>query len=250
MEVKTYVLKDNRTNPVWQLRHKDVMVDFKDPKTKTTRKRQIRYCKGYSTFWDDELPEKAKTTSIDLVNGKYQADANDSVLNSYLQIHPEYGVNYKLLDPEGDAIAELEITDKVDDAIIKLKELSEENRTAVAVSIFGEASTRTSSNETLRLRLRDYIKDTENLLADNSLKAEHFMEVIKSPRTQVMFFVTQALRLDVIEVTKDKTGIRWVQNKGVIMPLASGEDAVIALTEYLLDKKNRNTFEKLKTEIG
>ncbi len=159
-------------------------------------------------------------------------------------------MNYKLLDPEGDAIAELEITDKVDDAIIKLKELSEENRTAVAVSIFGEASTRTSSNETLRLRLRDYIKDTENLLADNSLKAEHFMEVIKSPRTQVMFFVTQALRLDVIEVTKDKTGIRWVQNKGVIMPLASGEDAVIALTEYLLDKKNRNTFEKLKTEIG
>lgn len=248
----TYVLTSGSVNPVWQLRHKDVYVDYKDGdgKNAKVRKRKIRYVKGHPTFWDDELPVEAKTTAIDLKDGKYEADKNDSVLNEYLQIHPEFNKKFKLLDPEADAEAILREKELIDDAKARLREMDADKMKAVAITIFGDRTTRSWGEGTIKLQLHEYIEDAKTVVKDGLTKPQFFLEVIDDPRTQMVFFVTEAIRENILQVSEDKTSVRWTDGKGVIIPVASGQDPIRTLADFLLEKDGKPTRDKITKALA
>lgn len=247
--INTYVLKESTKAPCWVLRHNDVMVDFKDPKTKKVRKRKIRYSKGQHTFWDDELDSSVKTTSVEFLDGKFTAQISDDVLNNYLQIHPHFNDRFKLFDPEADAVRELDIVESIDEAKSVLRKLTPDMQKAMAVTLFGDQATRSWKEGTVKLQLHQYIDDKENEAKNGMSKANYFVEVSEDPFTQMLFFTTQGIRENKIEISSDKTAVRWTDGKGVICPVPSGKDPLRILAEFLLEKEGRPTFEELKKKL-
>lgn len=253
--INTYVLLTGSINPVWQLRQNNVLVDFeevddKGKKTGNVSRRKIRYVKGERTIWDDEIPEKRKTSSIDLVDGKIEIDQKDSILNLYMQTHPEYKVNFKLLDLDAEAEEEYRLMQIVDEARDKLSKLDLSKAKAVAVTLFGARSARGWGEARVKLALRDYIEDTDSKPTVSQLNPEYFLDVIENPSTDAKFMVLDAIDAAVIEVAPDSKSVRWTENNGVIIPVAQGKDPISEMAEFILSKEGKTTFTDLKKKLG
>lgn len=243
---KRYVLTEKSKatkSPVWVLRKAPLV------ETKQGLKR-IRYVRGAHTIKDEDLDEKLKTTTVEFTDGTLTIPLSDKILIKYVESHPEYNVNYKLLDPEGDAEEALRKEDLIDEAKAKLRKLNEVERAAVAAIIFGDSATRGLKDNSIRLKLNEYIKDVETKVDKEKTKPEYFVEVLGEPLTEAKFLVIQAIRQNVIEVSTDKTSVRWTKDKGVIVPVASGESPVNKLAEFIMSKKGGNTIQELSERLS
>jgi hypothetical protein len=233
--------------PVWVLR--------KNPYIETEEGlKQIRYVRGSKTIFADDIDEKLPSTTIEFHDGTLNVPKADKLLNEYLQAHPEFNKNFKLFDPDAEALAELQMEDEIDEAIVILNSMKQSEREAVSVSIWGDLGTRDSNDEILRLKLKKYIKEKTK---DGKLKedftgktqAKHFVELAQDPTNEVRFLAIQAKRAGIIEISPNKTAVTWA-NGGVIVPVASGQSPISKFVDHLNSSEGELTLQELSKKLG
>ena len=235
--------------PVWVLR--------KNPYIETEEGlKQIRYVRGAHSIFAEDIDDKIPSTALEFHDGTLSVPKADKVLNEYLQSHPEFNKNFKLFDPDAEALAELKMEDEIDEATELLKSMNSNEREAVAVSIWGDLGTRDSNDELLRLKLKKYIKEKNK---DGTLKtvgkfgkksqAKHFQELAKDPTNEVRFLAIQAKRKGIIEISPNKTAVTWA-NGGVIVPVASGQSPITKFVDHLQSSEGELTLQELSKKLG
>ncbi len=249
--INTYILTSESKNPMWALRHKDVMVN--DPKTK--KPRRIVYKKGAATIYVDKMSDEElqmRHTANEFKDGKMEVPETNGLLNEYLKIHPEFGKKFKLLAPAADARKELKYEDTIFDSLTILNKLAEEELLAMAAILFGDRATRLWDPQTAKLKLNHYIKvlkqenDLIKEVEPGVIQAEYFARLSKEPTTQLKFMVIEALRNEVIELNPDKTVVRWADNHNTIIPVATGKNYLDEMAEFLMSSEGGSTLKKLE----
>lgn len=105
------------------------------------------------------------------------------------------------------------------------------------VNVYGEQK----SPAKIRIEYADYA----------SKKPEYFMKTANSPVTKAAFFVTRAIELGILDITKRQGYVLWGESGHPIMELKFGKPVVDQISEYALSDTNESKafYKQLKAVL-
>lgn len=234
VEMNNYLLKGNKKNESWQLRSNDVSVLVNG------KRRTLRYCKEESSIYKDEQSSDSKVTFIWFVHGVLRVSPEDKTLNKYIQNHPDFGKKFYLHNEEADAQNELKKIEQEDEIRLLLNALSLEEKEAVATVLFGMNVVSRWSPDKIKLECYNFLKKNPARL----------LEVIKDPATELIYLVSAGIKLNVLEISSDKTSIRWYDSKDEIIPVPRGVNPLTEMSQFLRTNDALVTLQEIGDRIN
>lgn len=236
VEMNHYLLKGNFKNESWLLRNNKTLFG-EDEKG---RRRRMRYCEGESSIYYDEQNPDSEPTFLAFEHGSLLVNKNDKTRNLFVQKQPEFGEKFYLFNEQDEAVNELAKLKEEDEVRSMLSELNLEQKEAIAIVLFGLNVVQRWSSEKIELECYKFLKS-------NPMRMK---EVINDPATELIYLVAGALSLGVIEISADKTSIRWSDSRNEIIPIPRGVNPLTEMSQFLRTTDALVTLQEIGDRIN
>lgn len=234
---KLYVLKNDRKNPNWELRNRDVRIPRYDEKGNLLGLREIQFVKGASSIWKEDNDKEGSPSSIWFKEGSVSIPQDDKIQIKFVESHPEFGVKFELFDPESRAADEyikFELAEKATE-ILRENADDEDKLAAVAASLFGATSMNWGAKQT-KMRCFAFAKE----------KPQEVIDALNDPASHSNYVAAVGFRKSIVSTNPQKTAVVWNDaDRGIICQVPAGQKALRVLGEFLFDEKNLVTLQKI-----
>jgi hypothetical protein len=201
-----------------------------------TSNRALRYSPNQKTPFEDEQDKNVILEPIIFEDGFLKVPKTNPVLQWFLDIHPDKGLKFEVVDNEKDAETELEAMNYEVDALIAAKQLGLSELERIGRVILGRDVTKMSTAE---------LKRDVLVYARNNPKG--FLDTLNDPMTNMS--ATVALMFD-----KGLLGYRagkdvhfnLTNNKKRMLTVPYGEDRDYIVASYLQSDEGLETFKLLE----
>ena len=201
-----------------------------------TSNRALRYSPNQKTPFEDEQDKNVILEPIIFEDGFLKVPKTNPVLQWFLEIHPDNGKKFEVVDNEKDAEVELEVMNYEVDALIAAKQLGLNDLERIGRVILGRDVTKMSTAE---------LKRDVLVYARNNPKG--FLDTLNDPMTNMS--ATVALMFD-----KGLLGYRagkdvhfnLPNNKKRMLTVPYGEDRDYIVASYLQSDEGLETFKLLE----
>jgi len=234
VEINTYLLRGNLKNEAWIIRNNKTLF-----KTINGKRRRLRYCEGETSIFYDEQNPESEPTFLVFEHGSLRVHPDDNTRNKFIQTHPDFDVKFYLLDEQKEAREQLAKLQQEDEVRLMLAELNVEQKEAVAIVMYG-------MNVVLRWNTDKIAVECYNMLKNNPTRLK---EVINDPATELIYLVSAAISLGVIEIAADKTAIKWSDSKEEIIPIPRGVNPLSEMAQFLRTNEALVTLQEIGDRV-
>ena len=203
--------------------------------------RALRYARNQKSVFEDEQDDNAIVEPVIFEDGALVVPANNPLLSQFLDIHPLNGQIFMELNPEKEAITDIEDMNVELDAQIAARNMDLETMLAIARLVWGPVVDTMTTPELKRdilLYARQYPIQLIEMLNDPSL-AETAMA------SKALSSGLFSMRNNNREIWFNMTG-----NKRKLMNVQQGEDPVYILTVYLESAEGKEVLEMVKSKLS
>jgi hypothetical protein len=201
-----------------------------------TSNRALRYSPNQKTPFEDEQDKNVILEPIIFEDGFLKVPKTNPVLQWFLEIHPDNGKKFEVVDNEKDAETELEVMNYEVDALIAAKQLGLNDLERIGRVILGRDVTKMSTAELKR-----------DVLVYARRSPKEFLNTLNDPMTNMS--ATVALMFD-----KGLLGYRagkdvhfnLPNNKKRMLTVPYGEDRDYIVASYLQSDEGLETFKLLE----
>ena len=201
-----------------------------------TSNRALRYSPNQKTPFEDEQDKNVILEPIIFEDGFLKVPKTNPVLQWFLEIHPDNGKKFEVVDNEKDAETELEVINYEVDALIAAKQLGLNDLERIGRVILGRDVTKMSTAELKR-----------DVLVYARRNPKEFLNTLNDPMTNMS--ATVALMFD-----KGLLGYRagkdvhfnLPNNKKRMLTVPYGEDRDYIVASYLQSDEGLETFKLLE----
>lgn len=201
-----------------------------------TSNRALRYSPNQKTPFEDEQDKNVILEPIIFEDGFLKVPKTNPVLQWFLEIHPDNGKKFEVVDNERDAETELEVINYEVDALIAAKQLGLNDLERIGRVILGRDVTKMSTAELKR-----------DVLVYARRNPKEFLNTLNDPMTNMS--ATVALMFD-----KGLLGYRagkdvhfnLPNNKKRMLTVPYGEDRDYIVASYLQSDEGLETFKLLE----
>ena len=222
---RIYTLKGRSTPLSYTLasRHtqRNALLYF-DEKTGTNR--ALRYSRNQKSPFMDEQDEHAIVEPIVFEDGILRVDKHNTLLNKFLELHPQRGMVFEEVDFERDADSAIDKINYEIDALIAAKSLPIEKMEAICRVALGLNVDRMSSSELKR-----------DVLLYAKQNPREFLEMLDDPDMDLDDHAYQFVNAGLISVRRN--GDLWFSlpdNKKKICSTPYGQDPMDVLAAWLM----------------
>lgn len=242
---RTYVLVRKATPITYQLRsrhtqHRELQWFDKE----YGYPRSMRYVTNQSAiFTDEQNEENLQLGSIVFDDGKLIVPATNTVLQQFLELHPDNkengGNTFYEFDADKAARVQLEREMAGFEAVAIALEMPIEDLEAVARVIFNERVDQMTSGE---------IKRDVVFFAKN--KPKEFTKIANNSNIQMMNLAKKALSLGLIKIADDNVTVKWKINGKEIVKLPFSKEPIETLAVWMKTDEGLQLVEALGSKMG
>jgi len=242
---RTYLLDGKATPITFQLRsrhteHRDLQWFDKE----YGYPRSMRYVTNQSTIFTDEQNEdNLRLGSIVFDDGKLTVPATNTVLQQFLELHPDNkangGATFHEFDADKQARSELENEMKGFEAVAVALDMPIEDLEAVARVIFNERVDTMTSGE---------IKRDVVFFAKN--KPDEFTSIANNSNIRMMNLAKKAISLNLIKIADDNVTVKWAVNGKEIVQLPFSKEPVETLAVWMKTNEGLQLVEALAAKMN
>lgn len=242
---RTYILMGNSTPITFQLRsrhteHRDLQWFDKE----YGYPRSMRYVTNQSTIFTDEQNEdNLRLGSIVFDDGKLTVPATNTVLQQFLELHPDNksngGARFYEFDADKQARTDLEKEMKGFEAVAVALDMPIEDLEAVARVIFNERVDTMTSGE---------IKRDVVFFAKN--KPDEFTSIANNSNIRMMNLAKKAISLNLIKIADDNVTVKWAVNGKEIVQLPFSKEPVETLAVWMKTNEGLQLVEALAAKMN
>lgn len=203
--------------------------------------RALRYARNQKSVFEDEQDENAIVEPIIFEDGALVVPANNPILSQFLDIHPLKDQIFMELNPEKEAMNDIEDMNIELDAQIAARNMDLETMLAIARLVWGPVVDTMTTPELKRdilLYAREYPLQLLEMLNDPSLTET---ALASKALSEGLF----SMRNNNREIWFNMTG-----NKRKLMNVQQGEDPVYVLTAYLESAEGKEVLEMVKSKLS
>jgi len=203
--------------------------------------RALRYARNQKSVFEDEQDDNAIIEPVIFEDGVLVVPVNNPILSQFLDIHPLNGHIFMELNPEKEAITDIEDLNIELDAQIAARNMDLDTMLAIARLVWGPVVDTMTTPELKRdvlLYAREYPIQLLEMLNDPSLTET---ALASKALSEGLF----GMRNNNREIWFNMTG-----NKRKLMNVQQGEDAVYVLTAYLESAEGKEVLEMVKSKLS
>jgi hypothetical protein len=203
--------------------------------------RALRYARNQKSVFEDEQDDNAIVEPVIFEDGALMVPANNPILSQFLDIHPLNGQIFMELNPEKEAMTDIEDLNVELDAQIAARSMDLDTMLAVARLVWGPVVDTMTTPELKRdilLYARQYPIQLLEMLNDPSLTET----ALASKAISEGLF---SMRNNNREIWFNMTG-----NKRKLMNVQQGEDPIYVLTAYLESAEGKEVLEMVKSKLS
>jgi hypothetical protein len=203
--------------------------------------RALRYARNQKSVFEDEQDDNAIVEPVIFEDGALMVPANNPILSQFLDIHPLNGQIFMELNPEKEAMTDIEDLNVELDAQIAARSMDLDTMLAVARLVWGPVVDTMTTPELKRdilLYAREYPIQLLEMLNDPSLTET----ALASKAISEGLF---SMRNNNREIWFNMTG-----NKRKLMNVQQGEDPIYVLTAYLESAEGKEVLEMVKSKLS
>ena len=203
--------------------------------------RALRYARNQKSVFEDEQDDQAIVEPIIFEDGALVVPANNPMLSQFLDMHPLNGQVFMELNPEKEAINDIESMNVELDAQIAAREMDLETMLSIARLVWGpivDTMTTPELKRDILLYAREYPLQLLEMLNDPSLTET---AMASKALSEGLF----GMRNNGREIWFNMTG-----NKRKLMNVQQGEDPVYALTAFLESEEGKDVAEMVKSKLS
>jgi len=185
--------------------------------------REIRYAANQKSLFRDEQDDYARMEHVVFENGVLTVPRSKTLLQQLLsKYHPEAGKKWQELDPQKDAIDDVEMIEIELEAMRLVQELEIEHLEAILRTEVGSDINSMSSKE---------IKRDCYLFAKN--EPQLFIEIANDEDIKLRNLANRAVETSIVNLTDDNTVFKWASNGKKIMTVPFDEHPYTAFARFL-----------------
>lgn len=203
--------------------------------------RALRYARNQKSVFEDEQDDNAIVEPVIFEDGALMVPANNPILSQFLDIHPLNGQIFMELNPEKEAMTDIEDLNVELDAQIAARSMDLDTMLAVARLVWGPIVDTMTTPELKRdvlLYAREYPIQLLEMLNDPSLTET---AMASKAISEGLF----SMRNNNREIWFNMTG-----NKRKLMNVQQGEDPIYVLTAYLESAEGKEVLEMVKSKLS
>ncbi len=201
-----------------------------------TSNRALRYSPNQKTPFEDEQDKNVILEPIIFEDGFLKVSKTNPVLQWFLDIHPDKGLKFEVVDNEKDAETELEVMNYEVDALIAAKQLGLNDLERIGRVILGRDVTKMSTAE---------LKRDVLVYARNNPKG--FLDTLNDPMTNMSATVALMFDKGVLGYRAGKdVHFNLPNNKKRMLTVPYGEDRDYIVASYLQSDEGLETFKLLE----
>jgi len=201
-----------------------------------TSNRALRYSPNQKTPFEDEQDKNVILEPIIFDNGFLKVPKTNPVLQWFLEIHPDNGRKFEVVDNEKDAETELEVMNYEVDALIAAKQLGLNDLERIGRVILGRDVTKMSTAE---------LKRDVLVYARNNPKG--FLDTLNDPMTNMSSTVALMFDKGLLGYRAGKdVHFNLPNNKKRMLTVPYGEDRDYIVASYLQSDEGLETFKLLE----
>ncbi len=201
----------------------------------------IRYAKDQNSIFVDEQVEidPIKMQHITLSEKNV---ITDKVLQNYLLLHPGFGILYKLIDPAGEAVKEMDRVSQFDEVWDAVRQLSQENTKALNL-LLTDTPLSAMANTTLpelRLSIRK--------IAERD--PERVKEALEDPVLKTLYLYHMGTALGVIKFLPRREVVLWTDSQKELCKVPVNKDPGMFVARQLLTDDFLKARELLEQKLN
>lgn len=201
-----------------------------------TSNRALRYSPNQKTPFEDEQDKNVILEPIIFEDGFLKVPKTNPVLQWFLEIHPDNGKKFEVVDNERDAETELEVMNYEVDALIAAKQLGLNDLERIGRVILGRDVTKMSTAE---------LKRDVLVYARNNPK--EFLDTLNDPMTNMSATVALMFDKGLLGYRSGKdVHFNLPNNKKRMLTVPYGEDRDYIVASYLQSDEGLETFKLLE----
>ncbi len=201
-----------------------------------TSNRALRYSPNQKSPFEDEQDKNVILEPIIFEDGFLKVSKTNPVLQWFLDIHPDKGLKFEVVDNEKDAETELEVMNYEVDALIAAKQLGLNDLERIGRVILGRDVTKMSTAE---------LKRDVLVYARNNPKG--FLDTLNDPMTNMSATVALMFDKGVLGYRAGKdVHFNLPNNKKRMLTVPYGEDRDYIVASYLQSDEGLETFKLLE----
>jgi hypothetical protein len=229
-EPLTYVLKSRNSR-------KSPLLYF-DPEKGINR--ALRYARNQKSPFEDEQDGNAIVEPIMFENGTLKVDKYNTVLQRFLEIHPDNGRIFEELIPEKNAEKEIEEMNYEVDALIAAREMGIDKCEEVLREIVGPKVENMTSKEIRR----DILVYARNYPYD-------FLTIAGDPEVKMKNNIAQFFDMNIIQYRNKGKDVYFnlPNNKKRMLTIPEGEEGEYAVKVYFESEEGEVVYNKLCREL-
>jgi hypothetical protein len=216
---RTYMLTGNISPLTYIIKSKGILW-FDE---KQGLQREIRYSPNQKSLFRDEQDDYARMEHVVFENGVLSVPRTKTLLQQLLsKYHPEAGKKWAELDPQKEAVDDVEMIEIELEAMRLVQELEIEHLEAILRTEVGSDINTMSSKE---------IKRDCYLFAKND--PELFIEIANDEDIKLRNLANRAVETGIVNLTDDNTVFKWASNNKKIMTIPFDEHPYTAFARFL-----------------
>ena len=201
-----------------------------------TSNRALRYSPNQKTPFEDEQDKNVILEPIIFEDGFLKVPKTNPVLQWFLEIHPDNGKKFEVVDNERDAETELEVMNYEVDALIAAKQLGLNDLERIGRVVLGRDVTKMSTAE---------LKRDVLVYARNNPK--EFLDTLNDPMTNMSATVALMFDEGLLGYRSGKdVHFNLPNNKKRMLTVPYGEDRDYIVASYLQSDEGLETFKLLE----
>lgn len=201
-----------------------------------TSNRALRYSPNQKTPFEDEQDKNVILEPIIFEDGFLKVPKTNPVLQWFLEIHPDNGKKFEVVDNEKDAETELEAMNYEVDALIAAKQLGLNDLERIGRVILGRDVTKMSTAELKR-----------DVLVYARRNPKEFLNTLNDPMTNMSATVALMFDKGLLGYRSGKdVHFNLPNNKKRMLTVPYGEDRDYIVASYLQSDEGLETFKLLE----
>lgn len=201
----------------------------------------LRYAHNQGTPLQDEQKGQLILGPIEFKDGLLRAPKEQTALQIFIELHPDYGKKFIMLDKEAEAQKQLNSMDLEDRAYDRARELDIDDLERVAKIIFSNKDISKMSSAEIKRDVRVYAKNYP----------EQFLSVSESPTLSHDAQVKEYFDRGLLSFRNDQTEVFFSlkSNKKRMMKIGPNKEPYSAVSEYLKSDEGLDDMKLLDAEF-
>ena len=202
--------------------------------------REIRYSPNQKSLFRDEQDDYARMEHVVFENGVLSVPRTKTLLQQLLsKFHPEAGKKWVELDPQKEAIDDVEMIEIELEAMRLVQELEIEHLEAILRTEVGSDINTMSSKE---------IKRDCYLFAKND--PELFIEIANDEDIKLRNLANRSVETGIVNLTDDNTVFKWASNGKKIMTVPFDEHPYTAFARFLKTDEGVDVMKAISKKLS